>query len=202
MISVSSSFCNFLVIFIYSILITTIIINEKVCKTISYKDINFDFVLYQKLAEIECIKDSEKYPFKSICNQIRKKLGFDRPKMASFIKFKMDQFRRKVRDSESLANIDFLEKSLLCAVIYRRQYVKFNSYQINHSERYKIEEPEIMKKYINDDFTQEVFYFHNGLRFASNKVKEFIKKRDILDIGSFNGESYLMKYHEIKQYSK
>ena len=36
---------------------------------------------------------------------------------------------------------------------------------------------------------EEVFYFHHGLRFSSQKVKDYIKEKDILDIGGFIGDS-------------
>ena len=36
---------------------------------------------------------------------------------------------------------------------------------------------------------QEVFYFHHGLRFCSQKIRDYIKQGDILDIGAFTGDS-------------
>ena len=176
---------------------------NKNFKYLANKTIHFDCANYQELSNITCIPTNELKPFKYICNAIRRMFRYDRPKMSSFIKFKMNQFRKHVIDEESLANIDFLEKSLLCAVIYRRQYTQFNSYQQNHSIQYEKELPEIKKKYKFKHFTEEIFYFHNGLRFQTDKIKKYIKERDILDIGSFNGDSctVLKDYTDRKVYS-
>lgn len=193
----------FLLLISYSIYAYFSFKSYNLFKVLAKQVIFFDFTTYQSLSNINCRDRGELRPFKYVCNAIRKKFSYDRPKMTSFVHLKMMEFRNSVRDAESLANIDFLEKSILCAVIYRRQYVDFNQYQQNHNQQYHSELGEIKQKYKNNHYLPEVFYFHNGLRFASDKIKQYIKERDILDIGSYNGDSctVLKDYTNRKIYS-
>lgn len=48
-----------------------------------------------------------------------------------------------------------------------------------------------------------MFYFHHGLRFADQKIKDYIKDKDILDLGAFTGDSasVLVDYTDKKVYS-
>lgn len=49
----------------------------------------------------------------------------------------------------------------------------------------------------------EVFYFHHGLRFQPENIKNYVRQKDILDIGAFIGDSavVLAKYTDKKIYS-
>ena len=50
---------------------------------------------------------------------------------------------------------------------------------------------------------QEVFYFRHGLRFASEKLKKYVREGDMLDIGAYIGDSaiVLSNYTDRKVYS-
>jgi len=58
-------------------------------------------------------------------------------------------------------------------------------------------------KLAKDDYDMEVFLFHHGLLKASNKIKEYIKNKDIIDAGAFIGDSALvfLQYCPNKIYS-
>ncbi|CAL6000235.1 Methyltransferase [Hexamita inflata] len=67
---------------------------------------------------------------------------------------------------------------------------------------------EMKKKYpmhLNEfkDYNPETFMYHNGLRFRSAKIHQFVKSRDIIDLGAYQGDSLVMlaPYTEQKIYS-
>ena len=67
-------------------------------------------------------------------------------------------------------------------------------YMQKHKRKWRKEKNEL-KKIINLDGEEagpEVFYFHHGLRFANFKIRNYIKDKDILDCGSFIGDSLLV----------
>lgn len=165
--------------------------------------VDFVFLNIKNLLNLKCNTQNEKRTFKYICNEIRRKFSYNRPQMVSYIRFLISKFLESIHDPESIANIEFLEKSFYCAVVLRQQYDQYNEYQLQHFQQFNNELPMIKKKYKNHFYSQEVFYFHNGLRFASNKIKNYIKDRDILDIGSYNGDSctVLKDYTNKKIYS-
>ncbi len=52
-----------------------------------------------------------------------------------------------------------------------------------------------LEKTINldgEELGSEVFYFHHGLRFANAKIHDYVRNRDILDCGSYIGDSLIV----------
>ena len=72
-----------------------------------------------------------------------------------------------------------------------------------HRKRWESESTQWRNKLPGLQLLQEVFYFHHGLRFSSNNLKEYIVNGDILDIGAYTGDSaiILSQYTMKKVYS-
>lgn len=73
-------------------------------------------------------------------------------------------------------------------------------------ESYSAEKDEYRQKYkfsTEYGFNGDVFYYHHGLRFSNNKIKEYIKNKDFIDGGAFIGDSALIlqEYNPKKIYS-
>lgn len=47
-------------------------------------------------------------------------------------------------------------------------------------------------KYKVDYYTEEVFYYHHGLRFTSKFIRKYIQNKDILDVGACMGDSLVI----------
>lgn len=64
---------------------------------------------------------------------------------------------------------------------------------------YKHSLPEIKKKFVFDEneLLVETFYFHNGLKFCTQKMKNYLKGKDFIDGGAYIGDSTLIfsKYY-------
>lgn len=58
-------------------------------------------------------------------------------------------------------------------------------------------------KLSKDSYDMEVFIYHHGLRFCSNKIKDYVKNKDFIDGGAYIGDSALvfMDYQPNKFYS-
>lgn len=69
--------------------------------------------------------------------------------------------------------------------------------------QYKKEIPYFKKHFKVHQYFPEVFYAQHGLRWANKKIINYIKKRDILDIGAYCGDSLiiLINYTKKKVYS-
>lgn len=169
--------------------------------------LRLNFELYKRNINtfINCSTQGHQKPYSF--NEIRDRIKIihnnDSKLISNFIFQKFQDFRRNVIDDQSIKVIDFLEKSFLYSIFCNLYYSKHNSYQINHLKLYRKEIKKLKEKYYISHFNPEVFYNHNGLRFSSKKIKQYIKNRDILDIGSYDGDSCLIlqSYTNSKIYS-
>ena len=112
---------------------------------------------------------------------------------------KIAPLRRGV-DTRSNEVLDYVITSLLYTRFYKNSVtekidISFPENHAEHAKRYYAEQSSIERKYDLCGYyehTPEIFYFHHGLRFANPKVLEYIKDKDILDCGSFIGDSVLV----------
>ncbi|MBQ3564964.1 MAG: FkbM family methyltransferase [Alphaproteobacteria bacterium] len=115
------------------------------------------------------------------------------------VKPKFKQLRKNL-DKNSREVIDYVEKSVVDYPVKRictfeHLDLQFPEYHKQHKNNW---EKEIYKKVSQkynldgDGIASEVFYFHHGLRFASKKIKDYIKNKDILDCGAYIGDSVLI----------
>ena len=77
---------------------------------------------------------------------------------------------------------------------FEKYKLTFPAYQYEYEKCWLSEHSKIGKIYnlASDLMTPEVFYFHHGLRFADQKILDYIKNKDILDCGAFIGDSVLV----------
>lgn len=67
-------------------------------------------------------------------------------------------------------------------------------YMQKHGKKW-VKEKNELKKIINldgEELGPEAFYFHHGLRFANAKIRDYIKNKNILDCGSYIGDSLII----------
>jgi len=66
------------------------------------------------------------------------------------------------------------------------------TYQQIHAEKFLEELPILKNSYNNSFITREAHYFHHGLRFSPQKLRDYVLNRDIMDIGAFIGDSMVI----------
>ena len=113
-------------------------------------------------------------------------------------KKKIDSLRKGL-DTKSNEVLDYVLRSMqyenyFKGLCWEKFEIAFPTYQYEHEQHWLSEKPQIMKKYnIRSDYIcPEVFYFHHGLRFADQKILDYIKDKDIIDCGAFIGDSVLV----------
>lgn len=92
----------------------------------------------------------------------------------------------------------YIDENQFKAVFQTEQDKKFEMLKeecsFNVKNRYKLSV---------DTYDMEVFVYHHGLRFANQKIKEYVKNKDFIDAGAYVGDSALvfMNYNPNKVYS-
>lgn len=111
---------------------------------------------------------------------------------------KLDILKKNL-DKKSIAVLDYALDCMEYERFYRHaafeeNHLSLPAYQLEHEEKWQIEKKNIKHKYdlCGNDLSPEVFYFHHGLRFTNEKVKNYIKDKDIIDCGAFIGDSLLI----------
>ena len=121
-------------------------------------------------------------------------------------------------DKESKEKVDITLNAILHVPDGRyKKYFYFKSSKFNHDFRLKLntfkaetdfiqEKPKTMREYklLKDIvYVYGVFYDHHNLRFAPEKVREYVKDKIFLDIGAYVGDSVLvlLKYNPSFIYS-
>ena len=107
-------------------------------------------------------------------------------------------------DKTSRENIDlYLNRMLYLPDRDLRHFYKLSKEYVNslyteEEKRFlKLREEELIQYKNNfylpfDAYAPDVFTFHHGLRFSSNKIKEYIKNKDFIDGGAWIGDSTLI----------
>ncbi len=128
-----------------------------------------------------------------------------------------DEFQRMLGDSRVIQNIEAQielltrnmdERSVLeiNRIIHHWKLAEAMQYLNNEARQITADDyreqqnwlkakEQIKKKYcLNNasDYSPEVFYYHHGIKFLPPKAKEYLKERDFLDVGAFNGDSALV----------
>ncbi len=116
-----------------------------------------------------------------------------------YVKQKIGKLRLNL-DKTSNEVLDYVEKAIAFDEVRRsscfeKQPFEFPLYHQQYRKDWEETElTEVSKKYVlsKDLLCPEVFYFHHGLKFANQKIKDYIKNKDILDCGAFIGDSVLV----------
>lgn len=94
--------------------------------------------------------------------------------------------------TESIITFEQILQSIDLSIRCGYNYFPFNSYQQYHFVRWNDAYQQYQKMYKVHDIYPEVFYYHHGLRFAHPKVREYVRHRDIFDMGAYCGDSMLV----------
>lgn len=94
--------------------------------------------------------------------------------------------------NESRENLEIIKQSLLYSIICNTAFTSLTQNQIFHNSNFKLEMPYITHMYKCREYLQEVFYFHHGLRFSHKNILDYVKSKDIIDIGAYIGDSLLV----------
>lgn len=174
--------------------------NIRICdETISiyYFELNNLFptrLKHQK--NIICSPNTKRiHPYGRIWNALYKKFNNNNTQALQYFADKVQEFKDNVNDDQSMKNLEFLEKCLYYDYYCGEQYKIYNVYQAKHNKEFDEEIPSLKKKYIGMSISrinQEVYYSHHGLRFSSDKIKGYLKDKDLFDVGSYNGDSCLV----------
>ncbi|MDR2766010.1 MAG: FkbM family methyltransferase [Holosporaceae bacterium] len=99
----------------------------------------------------------------------------------------------------SVAVLDYVLKCMEYNKFLKNATFEFVSislpdYQIVHRQNWEKEKNLLRQKYdlCGDMPCPEVFYFHHGLRFASKRIRDYVRHKDIIDCGAFIGDSFLV----------
>ena len=119
-----------------------------------------------------------------------------------FLMDKIDEMSSSVYDERSKLSIKFAGKQMLMYLTENKlpQPPKW----VNKDSKKWHPQREKLQKLLPDlDLLEEVFYFNHGLRFCSQKIRDYVKEGDILDIGAYIGDSAiaLLGYTDKKIYS-
>ena len=121
-----------------------------------------------------------------------------------FIKQKLFEYKNDT-DQISKDHIDYLYTCLLNAKVtgYKCCPSDFYYEQRAFAQYRKDEKDGILAKFIIPEKFEEVFANYHGFRFARKEIKDYVKDKDILDIGSYIGDSALVlsQYTNKKIYS-
>lgn len=140
--------------------------------------------------EIQC--DSEEmlknYSIITIANEIKEILRGTAKDFDYFINNIM---------SKLTYNVD--EKSKIVIMNYKRMikyYVKCSKFKVFISEENKKRHNNYMKKissiksYVQfEEYDENVFEYHHGLKYSNERIKKYIQNKNIMDIGAFQGDS-------------
>lgn len=95
-------------------------------------------------------------------------------------------------DKDSLISLESQRMILLDSLICNKLVKHLTENQIKYHNQYIKEIPLYKKKYISKYYTEEVFFYHHGLRFSNKNILNYIYTKDIIDVGSSFGDSLLV----------
>jgi FkbM family methyltransferase len=105
-----------------------------------------------------------------------------------------------LKDGVNEYSADILNYMYACinnAMFWRIPFrgISMPQFQCKHRRDWKKEKKTVKRKYRElgiEKVSPEIFYFHHGLRFASENILRYIKDKDILDCGAYVGDSVLV----------
>lgn len=125
----------------------------------------------------------------------------------SYLKKNLDAESQDIVDLFLRKTIFLPDSSIMNDVLFSKSIVESWKTEKDKTllENYEKELPEYQKKFnlLGEKYMVETFYFHNGLRFCNQKIKEYIKGKDFIDGGAYIGDSVLVfeQYFPLKTYS-
>lgn len=146
----------------------------------------------QHLFKYVCKNNRTKFiPDVKIINDIKSRFKNDLPKINSFINEEFSYYKQNT-DSDSQKILDLVMGSILVSLNCDPFHYSGSKIQGRIHDEFKKELPSIKNKYKVYMYVPEVFWSHHGLRNENQKILDYIKERDILDIGAFCGDSLIV----------
>lgn len=128
-----------------------------------------------------------------IAKNILKKFNQSREHALEYLYNEMDTLRKYYQCSiESAITLEQILMTLDASIRCDLHYFPFNSFQQYHLLRAYDEINIAKSKYKVMEYNPEVFYYHHRLRFAQEEIKDYIRQRDIIDMGAFCGDSMVI----------
>lgn len=95
-------------------------------------------------------------------------------------------------DKNSIAVLESQKKIIVDSLICNKLVKHLSKMQIENHKLFIQQLPIYKKKYILENYNEEVFYYHHGLRFSNEKILNYIYNKDIIDVGANIGDSLLV----------
>lgn len=162
---------------------------------------------YNVMDEIPITKDPPKYSCHSlkgaspedkkrkffIARDLLERFNQSREKALEYLYNEIGDMRKYLRSTiESALTLEQILFTLDVSIRCDLHYYPFNSFQQYHIIRAYDEISQARSKYHVMEYNPEVFYHHHRLRFTRPEIKEYIRQRDIIDMGAFCGDSMVM----------
>lgn len=113
----------------------------------------------------------------------------------SVLRKKFNKLRQGM-DQDSIEVINYVEKQIFFMFRCNFYLKELTRFQKDNFEQWKVLLPRIRHRYkLQNAYYPEVFLSLHGLRYANQKILNYISKRDILDIGACKGESIMALYN-------
>lgn len=135
---------------------------------------------------------SEEYKF-LIAHDLLKMFNQNKDKALEHLYKEMGEMRKYIQSSiESALTFEQILFTLDVSIRCDLHYFPFNSFQ-QYQIIWAYDEINALKsKYKVVEYTPEVFYHHHRLRFARHEIKDYIRQRDIIDMGAYCGDSMII----------
>lgn len=128
-----------------------------------------------------------------ISRDILKKFNQSREQALDYLYSEMGLLRKYLQSTlESAITLEQILLTLDASIRCDLHYYPFNSFQQYHILRAYDEINQAKSKYKVLEYNPEVFYHHHRLRFARQEIKDYIRQRDIIDMGAFCGDSMVI----------
>lgn len=150
--------------------ISSFITNENICKGKGGK-------LYETNLEIK--------------NDLLKLHNYNYKSIQKFLTSYFNQIK-KSSDSYSISTLDSQYNILLDSLKCNRLFRHVTKIQSESHDKFLKELSTYKRMYKLQYYTEQVFYYHHGLRFASKNVKDYILNKYVIDVGSCIGDSLMI----------
>lgn len=132
-------------------------------------------------------------------------LGVMKDMCKSSLQEQFQYLKSGVTDKKSIDILNYAYACTLNGVLATNESIKLPDFQLEYKKMWEKSYSHLQKQYkgILTRCEPEVLFFNHGLKFANQKVLNYIKNRDIVDCGAYDGDSavILSPYTDKKIYS-
>lgn len=140
----------------------------------------------------KCNTNRSKFtPDFKIIKDLKKRFSNNLPKLNTFIIREFTYFKQNT-DEKSKKILDLVMGSILVSINCNKLHHSPSKLQNIIHDEFQRELPSIKKRFKVQTYVSEVFWSHHGLRNENQQILDYIRERDILDIGAFCGDSLIV----------